>query len=153
RPSLLFLARDDLARGDRNAARAHFGRLLGAPEATAEDRLEARLALGQLARELGQDHDAERHLRAALELEPTCEPALAALEELYPAVGRDADVADILDRRLAACRKPDRLLELGLRRAALLADRLGRRREAIAALRQVLALSPWHGGALAKLAA
>jgi tetratricopeptide (TPR) repeat protein len=153
RPSLAFLARDDLARGDRQTSRTRYLRLLSAPDATPADRLESHLALGRLARELGHDRDAERHLRGALELDPASEDALEGLEEIYAAEGRDADLADVLAHRLAIERRPDRLLDLGLRRAALLADRLGRRRDAIAALRQVLALHPWHGGALVKLAA
>src|SRR5262249_49086048 len=115
-------------------------------------RLESLLLLGRLARDVGHDHDAERHFHAALDLAPQCQPALEALEEIYAAAGRDADLAEILKRRMTGERDADRLLELGLRPAALLEGRLGRRREAITALQKVLALHPLHAGALARLA-
>src|SRR5205807_1804852 len=70
RASLLWLARDDLTRGDHAAAEARFRRLLGRADASADERREAALALARIAGDAGRERDADRALALAFEIDP-----------------------------------------------------------------------------------
>jgi tetratricopeptide (TPR) repeat protein len=150
-PALSWLARQDLLHGDLPAARARYEQLARADATPGELRGEAARALGNLARRAGDDREAERQLRRALELDPGDEQAFLALDRLYASTDLDAPRADLLARWLGRERKPERLLALGMELGAI-CERLGRGRAALTAYRQVLSLHPLHVPALMRLA-
>jgi tetratricopeptide (TPR) repeat protein len=153
RPALLWLARSDTAAGDDAPARSRWEQILELGESTPEERLEATLALAQLSRGGGDDRTAADLARRALELDASSTVALVLLDEIYSEAGQHAELSDVLTRRVELERHPERLPALGIRHAALLADHLGHRREAIAVLQKVLMLSPRSTEALVHLAA
>jgi tetratricopeptide (TPR) repeat protein len=106
-----------------------------------------------MAGNLGQAQEAVRRYRDALELAPTDERILDALERLFDALQAHADLVEILDRKLALAKGTGRRKELGFRRAEVLLDRMGDREAAVAVYRQLLDEDPSDASIYVKLGA
>ncbi|HEY3354566.1 MAG TPA: tetratricopeptide repeat protein, partial [Polyangia bacterium] len=165
RPALLWLARDAALRGDRAAAEAHYRAIIAQPVAPDDDPrrrdelTEGLARLAAISRESDRVAEAERLCGRALDAQPRCLPALALLDEILGDQGRHAEQCELLRRHAALLLEGaetgavERALELELRRARLLEEELSRPKEAAAAYRHVLRLSPNHRHALERLAA
>lgn len=77
-----------------------------------------------------------RYYERILELEPASDAALSALDKLYSSEGRFANLADLLERRIA--RAGDEATELHLRLGALLFEALGDPKSALNHLEAVV---------------
>lgn len=96
---------------------------------------ERRLVLSRLgdlyARELGDDERAAAAYHQILEDDPSDPGALVALDDLYVRTGDDEGLERVLAKRERIAEGADALVELELRRARLLAERLERPAEAV----------------------
>ncbi len=112
---------------------------IGASGASAE----ARTALGKrLARvfeeELGDADKAEESLRFVLGVAPSDADALAELDRLYSARGKAAELADVLERRLAGSELGHEQIEYALRLGRLYDGVLARQDDAVRVYRLVI---------------
>jgi len=107
---------------------------------------ERRLLLSRLgdiySRELGDDERAAEAYHQILALDPADAGALVALDELYARTEDDTALEQVLAKRERIAEGPEALVELQLRRARLLADRLGRPEQAVALFIEALERQP-----------
>jgi tetratricopeptide (TPR) repeat protein len=151
RPALRFLAADARRQGRLAEAQALYERLAALPEGPVDDgnegvdltyeRSEALSALGSMAIQAGRLGEAERHLKAALELAPASDERLILLEQVYLSSGRLAEAADVLARRAAQAKDAAFRLGLEARRIEILGERIGDYEAALSACRS--AASAW----------
>src|SRR5581483_5060201 len=153
RPALAFLAADARARGDVAEEQARLEKLAALPAdpADLDGRAAELLRLAQLYVQLNRPSEAEALARRTLDAFPRHPAALELLDELYTKAGRTDDLAGVLGERAAAVPGGSPALDLLHRRAALL-DGAGRRREAIAAYQELIALHPGHAASWTRLA-
>ncbi len=86
--------------------------------------------------------------RSILELDPGAEDALTSLEEAYVAGGAWADARDILKQRLAKA-MPEARVDILIRLAWVLEEKLEDAEEAIEVLEKALEIDPLHAAAVA----
>jgi tetratricopeptide (TPR) repeat protein len=77
--------------------------------------------------------------------------AIEALDRLYEATGRWADLAEVLPKEAAVAPSPDQVLDLQFRLGQLFQDKLGQVDRAIEQYKDILAAAPDHGPALSSL--
>ncbi|MCC7537243.1 MAG: hypothetical protein IT379_13555, partial [Deltaproteobacteria bacterium] len=98
-----------------------------------------------------EDPDAaSSRYRAILEIEPSDQDALAALERLSTTASRWTELRDVLAKRRELASGDERI-ELGFRLGQLYADKLADPKAALDEHAQVLAAKPGHPGAVAAL--
>jgi tetratricopeptide (TPR) repeat protein len=121
-----------------------------------EARSALRMALAQLQRtKFDAPRDAAETLRAILEEEPSHADAVVALSQLLEQTGQDEDLADLLDRQVAAARDRHDLateLTLQVRLGEVYEGRLHDASRALATYEGVLERDPNHARALAAVA-
>jgi tetratricopeptide (TPR) repeat protein len=109
-------------------------------------------AMAELAGErLGRVEEAVDLWQRVLEMLGEDERALVALERLYEAHGRWAEMCEVLARRAAAAADPETRAGLHARRARVLTDPIGADDEAVLAWKAVLEVTPGDGVALEAL--
>ncbi|TPV95443.1 MAG: tetratricopeptide repeat protein, partial [Myxococcales bacterium FL481] len=123
-------------------------------EASREEKLWLYEKLALVARDkLGKPDDAQRFFRRLVELEPTREDALAALEAIYSATRRFDELADVYARRLSITAEDDPDYVATQRRLARLREvELGELDKAVAAYQAILARREDDADALDALA-
>ncbi len=122
-----------------------------APESDEEQKLALAVRLRDLALEkLADTHGAFRWASRAYELAPADEAVQRGLERAAEASGSYEALAELYLARIAAAPAEEQLL-LRRRVAAIAGERLGRRDESIAQLRQILEANPRDGEAIAVL--
>ena len=87
----------------------------------------------------------------ALAVDPSMEETLSALERLAELTGRWQDLANLYDAQLEATEDPDRIIDIGLRVAVIMQERLGLAEEAITRHAKVLEYEPENKTALVAL--
>ncbi len=115
------------------------------------------IALLQRTAEVQEEHLADEAAAAAaceriLRLDPTHLPALRALGRLYARTGRWTELVAMCRAEAEASPSTESAAALLFRVGEVLEQRLGQDREAVAAYREVITLSPAHVGALRALA-
>jgi golgin subfamily B member 1 len=121
-------------------------------ETDPQRRSELRGELGMVYEQLGDIASAVTFLEQALADEPESPPVLEALHRLYRQTEAWGPLAELVPRLVGVHDAPserDRLLALHVEHGDLLADRLGRPDDAIAAFQAALAIDPKHAPALA----
>ena len=138
----LALGRILFARGDLDRALFHL-------EIAAEGEIEAKpwkaeahQLAGSAAEELNRQADAKRHFEAALELDPTNEDVLHALDRLYTSMGLWKELSIVLGKEIVLEANPDNKAKLWYRRALLSRDILDDGKEALRCLKEAVAVSP-----------
>ncbi len=127
----------------------------GAQEAEDDEERAERLRLAaRLQRERLRDRDgAIETWREVLRIDPADAEALDVLDELLSDAKRWAELAEHLRHRLEETHDPDRRVELEVRLARLLADRLEDREGAVDVLEELLVREPGHEAAVTLLEA
>ncbi|RMG99750.1 MAG: tetratricopeptide repeat protein [Deltaproteobacteria bacterium] len=98
------------------------------------------------------DYDAAvEAYRGVLEIDPDNAEALAALDRIYEATGRSAELAEILGRRIQLTVDPEQLIDLYMRLGQTYERDLGSPEQAISAYKQVLEQDPGNRPALERL--
>jgi tetratricopeptide (TPR) repeat protein len=120
---------------------------LGATQESVPMRLAAAQAY---ERELEAPQDALKCHETVLEIDPAQSDAVAALERLYLALGREEDLLNVLDRKLSLAADDNERRQTLLRIGGLRA-RVGQKDEAVAAYRSALDLDPHNAESLAAL--
>lgn len=87
-------------------------------------------------------------LRRALDIDPTQERALNALERIFRNTGRHEDLADLLRRRLEITEAPAVRADLNYQLAQVLEHQIGDLAGALEAYGEVVAIEPDHGMSL-----
>lgn len=105
-----------------------------------------------LERDLSDLDGAIARYREALDADGSNASAIAALERLLGAEARYAELAELLEQRIAATDDPAAKVQLGLSVAGLRDEHLDDREGAIAALEAVLLVAPEDATALGRLA-
>ncbi len=118
------------------------------------ERVEALHTIARLQRdELSQPEKAVDTLRQVLDVDDAEARALDALTELYKALGRDRDLADLYLRRAEVASSGEQAAPFRLSLARLLRDKLGDPAGAIDQLEAVVGDVPWHTEAIKELEA
>jgi tetratricopeptide (TPR) repeat protein len=101
--------------------------------------------------QLGEANEAVTLYKQILEIDPTSENALRALDGLFEAQERWGDLADNLERQLAMAGDPDTHIAIMLRLASVREHRMGATDAAIETYREVLDQDPQNEAALSAL--
>ncbi|HEX2574271.1 MAG TPA: tetratricopeptide repeat protein [Polyangia bacterium] len=101
--------------------------------------------------ELGRPEEAISYYEQILQLYPADEEATQALDELYTDAGRNADLADLLERRLGFTEDVEHAVLLHFRLGGLYGGELGDNQRALEHYRSALDGDADHPGAIAAL--
>ncbi|HMI91944.1 MAG TPA: tetratricopeptide repeat protein [Polyangiales bacterium] len=101
--------------------------------------------------QIGSADAAIARYRVVYEVDPTHIDALEALDRLYEATERWAELADVLDREAEVAATPDDVLNLRFRIGQLYQHRLGDPSRAVERYRDIVAAAPEHEGAVGEL--
>ncbi|TXD34578.1 tetratricopeptide repeat protein [Lujinxingia vulgaris] len=137
---------------DWGAAASFYADALESPQITDDAALDLWLRVATiLDARLEQFEDAEMAYLKVLELDPTHAEALAALDRIYLAQARWADLAGVLERRVEGTYDELEVVELNFRLAQVFAEQLTDYDQAVSTYERILSIQPDHEQALANL--
>ena len=121
-------------------------------ETLPEERISLRLRQAKVFLERTQNRgEATKTLQAALDDDPTCQAALDLLEVLYTEDKAFDALRDLYERKLDLAETTEEQIAIRVRLARLNDTELGRRRDALDQLYEILDISPDHPEALKEL--
>jgi tetratricopeptide (TPR) repeat protein len=138
----LALGRILFTRGQLDQALFHLEIVAAGEVQDKELSAEAHQLAGAAAEELKRPEDAQRHLEAAFEQDPTNDGVLRSLDRLYTATGQLDKLARVLGREIDVEADPEARAKLWYRRALLHRDILDDMPEAVRCLREAVGAAP-----------